>query len=73
MPDCCDSTITLSCAPRGSDLEHPLVFFISVQMSALDGDLGVGVTYAGYLEKKGNMRWMSRYFEVGPCRYFPGY
>jgi len=36
-------------------------------MSALDGVMHeeeVGVTFAGYLEKKGNMRWQSRYFEL---------
>jgi len=34
-------------------------------MAAMDAEaLAVDVSYAGWLEKKGGMRWSKRYFEV---------
>ena len=30
----------------------------------LEDEGEVGVAFSGFLEKKGNMRWQSRYFEV---------
>jgi|AntAceMinimDraft_5_1070358.scaffolds.fasta_scaffold21390_2 hypothetical protein len=35
-------------------------------MAAMDEAIGVDVLHAGWLEKKGGMRWSKRYFEVQP-------